>query len=613
MDEGMRVVIGADTSGAEAGLKKFAGALDILKHQLERLNRLALLPNLDFKQQERLSGLIRKTSGEIGKMQESLKRAAPAASSASFALQNLGRVAQDSSFGFIGVANNLNPLLESFQRLRLETGSGKAALAALGSSLMGAGGLGLALSAVTAILQFSQIGFSAWTRGMDGSKKKLEETKEVVADSITQYEKYVQKLNEVIEASSKEAAKVSILFDALGATNLKLEERKSIISQLNSISGKYLGHLDSEKSSYIEISKAVEDYLKNIATATELKALLPEFEKIIQKMIAAQVELNQISRQRDIALKLDLFPAEDERDFQAQKGRLLNIIKGAQTDIRFAKKVMSEMAGSGLALEELLFGKQDQKLSKDRIDKVKDDLEEQLKQLFRTSTIIKPTGEQTTLNRMFRGILDDWDEFTEELKAPKGAVLPIKEIIIDPIEKAKKEFGEKLKSLNDTINNSIQSLIVPTIEGLARTLGEAFGGGGFKAAIGGFLSLIGDALITVGKAAIQAGVQMLALKEALTLLFKTPTAAIAAGVLMIALGSLIKTKIPKFAEGGFVTKPTLLMAGEKGPEGIFNMRQMQALFGGGGSRFPEVIEFRQRGRDLVAVVEMGQRSLNRIT
>lgn len=55
------------------------------------------------------------------------------------AIINLSRVAQDAPYGFIGIANNLNPLLESFQRLKATTGTTGGALKALGASLTGAG------------------------------------------------------------------------------------------------------------------------------------------------------------------------------------------------------------------------------------------------------------------------------------------------------------------------------------------------------------------------------------------------------------------------------------------------------------------------------------------
>ena len=74
------------------------------------------------------------------------------AKTASFALTNLGRVALDAPFGFIGIQNNIQPLLESFQRLKQESGSTGGALKALASSLVGGGGLLLAVSLVTSAL-----------------------------------------------------------------------------------------------------------------------------------------------------------------------------------------------------------------------------------------------------------------------------------------------------------------------------------------------------------------------------------------------------------------------------------------------------------------------------
>jgi hypothetical protein len=71
---------------------------------------------------------------------------------ATYALSNLSRVAQDAPYGFIGIANNLNPLLESFQKLSKDAGGSGAALKAMAGSLMGPAGIGLALGAVSSII-----------------------------------------------------------------------------------------------------------------------------------------------------------------------------------------------------------------------------------------------------------------------------------------------------------------------------------------------------------------------------------------------------------------------------------------------------------------------------
>lgn len=102
---------------------------------------------------------LKETTKELGNVsQEATKAGAALGSSAkgtnqaANALTNLGRVAQDAPYGFIGIQNNLNPLLESFQRLKQETGSTKTALSALVNGLAGPAGLGIALSFGSALL-----------------------------------------------------------------------------------------------------------------------------------------------------------------------------------------------------------------------------------------------------------------------------------------------------------------------------------------------------------------------------------------------------------------------------------------------------------------------------
>src|SRR6478735_3101603 len=71
---------------------------------------------------------IKKTEQVAGKTNEALKKGA---NSAGLALTDLGRVAQDIPFGFAAIQNNLNPLLESFKRLKAETGGTGTAFKAL--------------------------------------------------------------------------------------------------------------------------------------------------------------------------------------------------------------------------------------------------------------------------------------------------------------------------------------------------------------------------------------------------------------------------------------------------------------------------------------------------
>src|SRR5687768_2926614 len=91
---------------------------------------------------DKLNKSINKTASELPKLNQ-------ATGQSTQALTNFSRVVQDAPFGIIGVANNIDPLIQSFIGLKRETGSAKAAFAALGSSLIGGGGLALAVSLVT--------------------------------------------------------------------------------------------------------------------------------------------------------------------------------------------------------------------------------------------------------------------------------------------------------------------------------------------------------------------------------------------------------------------------------------------------------------------------------
>ena len=88
----------------------------------------------------------------VGQANKALSNLKAGSSQATFALTNLSRVAQDAPFGFIGIANNIEPLIGSFIALKKESGSTKAALSALGSSLLGGGGLVLAIGLASAAM-----------------------------------------------------------------------------------------------------------------------------------------------------------------------------------------------------------------------------------------------------------------------------------------------------------------------------------------------------------------------------------------------------------------------------------------------------------------------------
>lgn len=203
-----------------------------------------------------------------------LNRVRPGANQAAAALTNVGRVAQDLPFGFIGIANNLNPLLESFQRLRAETGSSRAAMQALGSSLIGAGGLGIAVSIVTAALSFASIGLQAWGVKNEEAKKKSDALKSA--------------LDNIYSSTAKEVAQVDTLVAVLRNETETRERRLGAIKQLQSIAPDIFKSLKLEGDAVIGLDNAYKAYLANLENVIAVKLLQNKLETLIEQRLKKQ-------------------------------------------------------------------------------------------------------------------------------------------------------------------------------------------------------------------------------------------------------------------------------------------------------------------------------------
>lgn len=161
------------------------------------------------------------------------------------ALTDLSRIAQDAPFGFIAIQNNINPLLESFGRLKSETGSTGAALKALAGGLIGGGGLGLAISVATSAITL----FTMWQQR---SKKATDENKGAV-------DGYAKALSDASKSAGEEIAKADTLYRSATNLNLPLDERLNIVRKLKTEYPDYFKGLSDEA---ILAGKAEEAYKK---------------------------------------------------------------------------------------------------------------------------------------------------------------------------------------------------------------------------------------------------------------------------------------------------------------------------------------------------------------
>ena len=208
--ETLRLDITADSAQAKAELQKLNNQLAIFERAIKKATDPAQIQYLNRNIEFLRSNIQTATTAN--------QRFATGSNQAANALTNLGRIAQDAPFGFIGIQNNLNPLLESFQRLKAESGSTSGALKSLAGSLIGPAGLGLALSVASGlILAFGDklMGASNATKSLDASQKALSDT-----------------LSKNLGQAKAEVTTMGILSGIINDTAKSTEDRAEALKQL---------------------------------------------------------------------------------------------------------------------------------------------------------------------------------------------------------------------------------------------------------------------------------------------------------------------------------------------------------------------------------------------
>jgi hypothetical protein len=140
---GFDVRIGMDISEMQAELQKSQNLLREFQAQLKKSTNTIEI--------NMLNNEIKTLNGTIGKLEMGMQKAGKPIGDASQSLINFSRIAQDAPYGIMGIANNLNPMVESFQRLAKTEGGTKKALQAMVSGLMGPAGIGVAIGVVSSL------------------------------------------------------------------------------------------------------------------------------------------------------------------------------------------------------------------------------------------------------------------------------------------------------------------------------------------------------------------------------------------------------------------------------------------------------------------------------
>jgi hypothetical protein len=604
------------------------------------------------------------TAKEANALDSSLARGLKKGSNeAGQSLVNLGRIAQDAPFGFIGIQNNINPLLESFGRLKTETGSTGGALKALASGLVGAGGIGLAVSVITSAITFATMGFRAWTGSVKENKEAIDKTKSAY-DSI-------------ISSLGEEQVKIDKIVSALKTETLTRDQRRNAIEQLQKAAPAYFATLNKETASIAQITSAYDKFsqsiIKSIEARVREKELITVTEEILklqdkatklgQDEVLINGKLVKVNRQRFDANSeslstqeaynatlngtLALTTEENKRliDLQKTRQNLLKLVtdasgadpfistqKTAKTkkDVQTVNDVLAELQReiSFLNQIQLTFGTNEaatkikeiestvKKLVKDFKVDPQDTIVQKLLtggKFFNIVQGLNIPGIQGLTDQVFKTIETEFNSGT----VPTITIpLNIQTAIQGLNEGQQGEIQKFLTDATSEVEGALEGLFENIGTTIGNTLGRALAG---SASIGdlfkGIFNQLGASMQELGKFFIQTGIQIKLIKA---FLIKNPALAIAGGIALVALGSLIqaKTNVPGFATGGTAPGGSILV-GERGPEIITAPRgatitpnaQTNAILNGGNSG--GTVVFKIQGRELVGILNNTNASLSR--
>lgn len=164
--------IDADVSALQSSLKAAQNTLGQFESALKKATNIG---EINY-----LSKNIDNLKGKIGELNQRAGSLGKPMGDASQSLINFSRIAQDAPYGIMGIANNLNPMVESFQRLAKTEGGTKKALQAMVAGLAGPAGIGVAIGIVSSLAVTFSKEISAFFKGptaeLEEFRKKLKET-----------------------------------------------------------------------------------------------------------------------------------------------------------------------------------------------------------------------------------------------------------------------------------------------------------------------------------------------------------------------------------------------------------------------------------------------------
>lgn len=591
----MQVKVGAEVSGAIAGLNE-------VQNELNQTGKAAAA----------LGNEMQQASAKILKLPSVVNKA-------TFTLNNFTRVVQDAPYGIRGVANNIDPLVESFSQLRSQTGSTALAFRSMVSALAGPAGIALAISTVSTLL-------------VQYGDKLFQSSAAAKANA--------QANKELAESFSAEFVQLTSLVGLAQNNAATQEDRRKALAALNQEYGKYLPSLQQEGINLGNINesyKAITETLLNQAVVRGLQSeIAKEVEKVAVQIINIiklrerdRIGLNQTTKETKTAISAE----QALENAIARKNAIVTdgfIAQNKQNQATKAALGTTDTYGNIIAnLKDELFktvapalqlANSFDLIGKSKPEKFKFDfgfIPNLELQMFRLAYIFLPAVRDAA-----KQIQKD---LAKEDKLPKRFNL---DLDIDEqsrkFQKLLKENGQAAERSINTINEAFLNIQLEGLYLIGETIGQLLVNGDIQKGFLNFGNVIASGLEIIGKELIKIGGLTELVQKALSGLFgpQGGPLAIAAGIGLItaaaALRASLANGIPGRALGGPVSGGTPYIVGERGPElfvpqvsgGIVPNNSVGSFMSGrmGDSGRGSVL----RGQDIILAYARTQRSQLRV-
>jgi hypothetical protein len=402
------------------------------------------------------------------------------------------------------------------------------------------------------------------------------------------------------DATVKEKVELENYKERLQDVNITQGERKRILDEISKKYPEYLGQLNKEGQTTLDIIAGIDGYITALEAKSKAQAAQDLYVESLKAEYEAEQEINNIQANKEYWVKKlglsanALFSAQ--QIYYAQQG------KNANQDSNYYKKLYSDLKKAAEAAGELqkrTFGTPTPSTSSaGNSVSTKAATPAAQKQKFPIRELIKFNQVEQETFTTSENILAK-----EEVHWYKWA---------DTVADATKKAEDAQKAFALTIKNVQDAAITNTLSAMSESLGN---GGNIGAA---FLNGLADFLKQFGELLIAAGVAKLSLDALITSIGGAPIA-IAAGVALIAASSAAKKHMAsgaeKFASGGMVNSPTFAMVGDNlnahnNPEFILRRDQLGKMIGSG-AKLEGTLVAKVKGRDMLFIVEQADRDRNR--